>query len=1096
MAYGVKYELNFSDTKGNKRSAQILKRNYNGEVFSIVGTSNPVIIKWDNDDDFYNPIIGSSCQLNIKTTDDISYDEFQNFSEREYKIRIIVGQEDTESILNSPLWETANDNWEDADLKWALDLLFETYWEGFIVADTFNESVISTPYDIQLKAIDNLGTLNAYKVPDGKINTNDDGSIKTGVGEQDIRDTAFYYVHKILKNTGLDFDIYIQNRIRSNFDGTVTVQNQTLFHDIKINEYSLTDNFTKKNSKEVLENILRITNSRIFQSNAAWYIISNSNYYDKNILPFSAENEQDTSINNPNVSTNTVTNVTSTQATLNGTILDDKGLPIIERGFYFGESSIFTLNPKYQSSDTTSNFSITRTNLESTKTYYVTAYAKNSLTSEGQGNTLSFSPGTTTTTTTTSSTTTVAVFYYNVSRCGGGTPNNFINIKSASELSVGSSVLMPDGYCYEIQDTVAVANQNAFTTAYVDCSACTTANPDPTTGTTSSTTTTTTTSTTTLFDLEKPFVDTELVLSTQITDTSMVLRGEVVLIGSSNVTEYGFYFGTDLNNYNNNTKIQVATGQSEANPFSFTYSATSLTSGQTYSIVAYAKNSFGQSDGDRVLQKTYNTWNLRKEDTTNAQVIVPYDNTKSRLDSVTISTTGDDCYTIVSGGFVLDTSGFPTITGDCADTTQAPSTEEPATCKPIVVYRNSTSNELCCGTSTQRTVYINGESFTDNFETTLVYIDNTCETLLGTAQYLSEDLSVYRYWNTVYLENNFNCSDTDPCDDDVVVPDAYLVENEVRGNRELVQYNSNFTPGDSVVISTDSEFCYTILEAQRTDVTISATITSSCNIITTEPAESCPTMTFFNQYVGCGDDNVVVIGNNKDEFPNFVKQISTGTCFYNAGYTSTETSDDEFNLGCTPTSKFQTSFVSCDDCLGISTTTQAPTTTTTTTTTQPTIFYRIYRSLTSSCTADDVILEVSNTTNSFPSFITDGLICFESLQDGGSGVNGDVDEYLDFSTCTECQNYLVTTTTSTTTTTLPPCIALQANVSSDLTNACCGSKPVTIYMNSNNILDATLIYTNSSCTNFLAPGNYIGIGNDAYFWNGNSVSLVTCPGCQ
>lgn len=1092
MAYGVKYELNFSDVKGNKRTAQILKKDYTGDVFPVVGTANPVIIKWENDDDFYNPIIGSSCQLNLKATDTISYDEFQNFNEREYKIRINAGQEDTESILNSPLWEAANDNWEAADLQWALGFVFEVYWEGFLVSDTFTEAVISKPYDIQLRAIDNLGTLNAYKVPDGNINTNDDGSIKTASGEQDIRDTAFYYIHKILKNTGLDFDIYIQNRIRANFDGIVTSQNQTLFHDIKVNEYSLTDNFTKKNSKEVLENLLRITNSRIFQANASWYIISNSNYYDKNILPFNTQNDQDTSINNPIVTTDAVTSVTTSQATLNGTIVDNKGLPIISRGFYFGESSIYTQNTKYASSDTTNSFSLTRTGLDSSKTYYITAYAANSLTTEGVGSTISINLATTTTTTTT--TTTIAAYYYNIDRCGGGTPDNFQNIKSATELSVGSSVLMPDGYCYEIQDTVALTNQNAYTTAYVDCAACNTANPTPTTGTTS--TTTTTTSTTTLFDLQKPFVDTELVLSTQVTDTSMVLRGQVVLIGSSNVTEYGFYFGTDLNNYFNNTKIQVATGQNEANPFSFTYTATSLTVGETYSIVAYAKNSSGQSDGDRVLQKTYNIWNLRKEDTTNAQVQVPYDNTKSRLDSVTISTTGTDCYTIISGGYILSTSGLPTITGDCADTpTTAPTTEEPITCKQITLYRNSTSEDLCCGTSTQRTVYINGESFIDNFGTTKVYTDSTCDTLLSVAQYLSEDLNKHRYWNTVYLENNFNCADTDPCDDDVVTPDAYLVENEVRGNRELVQYNGDYTPGDSVVISTDSEFCYTILEAQQTDATITATITIGCNITTTQPSESCPTMTFFNQYVGCGDDNVVVIGNNKDSFPNFVKQISTGICFYNAGYTSTQTSDNEFNLGCTPTSKFETDFVSCDDCLGISTTTQAPTTTTTSTTTQPSIFYRIYRSLTSSCTADDVVLEVSNTTNSFPAYITDGLICYESLSDGGAGVNGDVDEYLGFTTCTDCQNYIVTTTTTTTTTTLPPCNAIQAAVTTVLLNACCGSKAITIYMNSTRFDTATVLYTNSACTTILSPGNYVVIGNDAYFWDGNTITSVTCPGC-
>jgi len=1003
MAYGVKYELNFSDVKGNKRTAQILKKDYTGDVLPIVGTANPVIIKWENDDDFYNPIIGSSCQLNLKATDTVSYDEFQNFDEREYKIRINAGEEDTSSVLNSPLWEAANDNWEDADLQWALGVVFEVYWEGYLVADTFNESVISKPYDIQLRAIDNLGTLDAYKVPDGDIATNADGSIKTGSGEQKNTDSAFYYIYKILKNTGLDFDIYIQNSIRliNPTTGQINKQNQTLFHDIDINEFSLTDNFTKKNSKEVLEDLLRITNSRIFQANASWYIVSNSNYYEKDVVAaIPDDNEQDTSIYNPLVTTDAISNVTTTSVTLNGTITDDKGLDIIARGFYFGTNSLYSLNDKIASTDTTASFTLNRSGLDSNTVYYATAYAANNINTQGLGSTISFILGTTTTTTT-----------------------------------------IPPAFA--------------------------------------------------------PLVETELVLSTQVTNTSMTLRGKVTDIGTSNVTEYGFYFGTDLTDFSKNTKYPVATSQNLSSPFSFTLDTSSipltLTAGTTYLINAYAINSDGQTVGDNVKQITYNIWNLRKEDTTNAQVQVPYDNTKSRLDSVTISTTGTDCYTIVSGGYILSTSGLPTITGNCADTpTTAPTTEAPVTCKSVVLYRNSTADALCCETSTQRTHYINGDSFTDNTGTTKVYTDSTCDTELATAQYLSTNLSQYRYWNGTSLQNLTDCPN---CDPDVVTPDAFLVESEVRKIRTLVQYNGSFTPGDSVAISTDTTECYTILEEQQTDQTITATIVASCNITTTTPTESCPTMTFFNQYVGCGDDNVVVVGNDKDSFPFVIKQISTGTCYYNAGYTSIQTSDDEFNLGCTPTSKFETNFNTCDDCLGITTTTQVPTTTTTTTTTQPTVYYRIYRSLTASCTADDVVLAVSNTTNSFPSIISDGLLCYESLQDGGTGANGDVDNYLDFSDCTTCQAYIGTTTTTTTTSTLPPCTAIQAAVTSVLVNACCGSKSITIYMNSTRFDTATVLYTDSTCSTILAPGNYVVIGNDAYFWDGNTITSVTCPGC-
>ena len=59
---------------------------------------------------------------------------------------------------------------------------------------------------------------------------------------------------------------------------------------------------------------------------------------------------------------------------------------------------------------------------------------------------------------------------------------------------------------------------------------------------------------------------------------------------------------------------------------------------------------------------------------------------------------------------------------------------------------------------------------------------------------------------------------------------------------------------------------------------------------------------------------------------------------------------------------------------------------------------KLNRSLQSNCSADDTIIEVSNQTNDFPSVISDGLICYSSLQDGGAGTNGDVDNFLDFKT--------------------------------------------------------------------------------------------------
>ena len=133
--YGVKYELKFSDNRGHKRTLEILKKDYEGDILPIVGTGSPVIIRYENQDDFYNPIIGSSCDINLKVTDNVTYDEFSNFNEREYKVRVLAGQEDDTITLDSPLWEVANTNWENTDTLWQKGEIFEVYWEGFLIFD-------------------------------------------------------------------------------------------------------------------------------------------------------------------------------------------------------------------------------------------------------------------------------------------------------------------------------------------------------------------------------------------------------------------------------------------------------------------------------------------------------------------------------------------------------------------------------------------------------------------------------------------------------------------------------------------------------------------------------------------------------------------------------------------------------------------------------------------------------------------------------------------------------------------------------------------------------------------------------------------------
>ena len=307
MSYGEKFRLEFADLQGNPRLLQISQKNYTGVKYPLIGTDEPVVIKWHNNDDFYNPIIGSTCTLNLmvvgdsggefwelvdknwELTDEVwstqggatistLYDDFYKSDEREYKVQISTGD-----VSGSPQWDTEETEFQSKNITWddPLGTGFEFYWEGFLVVDQSKQLIMTEPYPIQIVASDQLGLLEGYTAPDSAITL--DSSNEISMSSQSNFDTLFYYIRKILELTGLDFNIYIANNIRTS--GSNFLDNKTVFHNIDFYEYGfLTDSFANFNAKELLSLILKTFNSRIFQSQGRWYIISNSNLIDERIF--------------------------------------------------------------------------------------------------------------------------------------------------------------------------------------------------------------------------------------------------------------------------------------------------------------------------------------------------------------------------------------------------------------------------------------------------------------------------------------------------------------------------------------------------------------------------------------------------------------------------------------------------------------------------------------------------------------------------------------------------------------------------------------------------------------------------------------------
>ena len=240
MAYGVKYRLEFADIKGNKRKVEIFKNGYTGGVLPMIGTGEPVEIEWKAEEDLYEPLIGSLCTLNLLVTDDVTYDDFYLFDEREYKVVVY--------------FEASAGSWQ-------------TYWSGWVVNDLYSQALVSTPYSLSITATDNLGQLDGYDtwMPDVNVDNQ----------------TLWKFMWNALANLQLGYDIYISNDLRISTDSAW----KNVFDQITIKKSGFYNNsYIINDSKMTLRSILLGFNCRIFQSFGRWYIVNCSSYGDQRII--------------------------------------------------------------------------------------------------------------------------------------------------------------------------------------------------------------------------------------------------------------------------------------------------------------------------------------------------------------------------------------------------------------------------------------------------------------------------------------------------------------------------------------------------------------------------------------------------------------------------------------------------------------------------------------------------------------------------------------------------------------------------------------------------------------------------------------------
>ena len=292
-----------------------------------------------------------------------------------------------------------------------------------------------------------------------------------------------------------------------------------------------------------------------------------------------------TQIVKPTVSTIEADEITQTSAKVGGNVTATGGAEVTERGIVWSTSqNPTTENNKVQIGEGLGEFHTTLADLSISTTYYVRAYAINSV-GTSYGEEISFTTGSAKPTVTTVSPSEVssssAVSGGNVTSDGGSAvtargvvwskdhnPTISLSTKTTNGTGIGSYVSSISGLEPGVKYYVRAYATNANGTSYGDEVSLTTTAVKPTVKTSD---------------------------ATDVTTSSAKVGGNVTATGGAEVTERGIVWSTSKNPTTSDSKKQVGSGTG-----SFTIELTDLKIATTYCVRAYAINSVGTSYGEEI----------------------------------------------------------------------------------------------------------------------------------------------------------------------------------------------------------------------------------------------------------------------------------------------------------------------------------------------------------------------------------------------------------------------------------------------------------------------------------------------------------------
>lgn len=235
--YTLGWQLNFADVDALKWRLNIYDRDTApSSVEQLRGTSNPIEVYYEGDEEFSKGIIGSECSIKL------------------YTQPIATGGSNLTQFF------AADEERFHVELDWFDGATWQPYWRGFLFQDEYIEEITSEPYVVELVAFDRVGVIDArlsdYYFYDDELLLSD-------------------IIQKFADNTALDLAIDYD-------DGGLEVRNSTgvgsYFETQKVSLQSFTEGGNQDEYvelmrlDEVVSKIMVSLNCRLYQAEGEWKV--------------------------------------------------------------------------------------------------------------------------------------------------------------------------------------------------------------------------------------------------------------------------------------------------------------------------------------------------------------------------------------------------------------------------------------------------------------------------------------------------------------------------------------------------------------------------------------------------------------------------------------------------------------------------------------------------------------------------------------------------------------------------------------------------------------------------------------------------------